>query len=158
MKKLLLTAAIFVSTSASADFTLLSGVDTRNGLNLAAEIGFGPALVGIKGLGNIEQSFTVTPSNSFKGVEKDTSLYGGYRLGNGVAVKAGAVFSSYDIEITNTNLKESESIIRPMIGFGYNFTSGLTMDVHYTAAEKLDIGANKVQLKDSYTFLLGYRF
>ncbi|SON48782.1 outer membrane beta-barrel protein [Vibrio tapetis] len=160
MKKLLIATAILASSAASAnvDFTLLGGIDTQNGLNLAAEVGFGQAVVGVKGLGSIEETLMLTQTNTLTGTQNDTTVYGGYRLGNGMAIKAGAVFSSYDVKITGTSIDDSRSTIRPMVGFGYDFSDNFTMDVHYTASSELNAEGRIITLDDSFTFLAGYRF
>jgi len=169
MKKLLLATTILASVNASAntDFTLLGGLDTQNGLNVAAEVGFGAVSFGIKGLGSIESTLSgVNPDNgkliNVTENQDDLSLYGGYRLGNGMSVKAGAVWSTYSLKAQEdgvAKIDESKSVIRPMIGFGYDFSDRFTMDLHYTMSSSVDTAPSmEYKFEDSFTFLAGYRF
>lgn len=167
MKKLLIATAILASSAASAnvDFTLLGGIDTQNGLNLAAEVGFGQAIVGVKGLGGIESTMSGIVDSTpvtLNEDQNDLSIYGGYRLGNGMSIKAGAVWSTYTVTAVAggvTKLDESKDAIRPMIGFGYDFNDRFTMDVHYTTSSTIDTAPGlEYTFEDSFTFLAGYRF
>lgn len=167
MKKLLLATAVLVSTNASAlDFTVLAGVDSNNGPAVAAEIGVGYGLIGFKAMGGFETTSydrsTPSQDNKITESQSDVSFYAGYRLPAGFSAKIGFAMSTYEAkDEEQTFVPLAEVAFRPMIGIGYDFTSNITMDIHYTTgskAEPLETTGKTYTFEDSVTIMAGFRF
>ncbi|USD66462.1 hypothetical protein [Vibrio sp. SCSIO 43136] len=162
MKKLLLaTALVTVSgiASANVDFTVLGGFESSDGLNLGAEVGFGAAVIGYKGLGGSE-SMSANQMVTFTESTGHDTIYGGFRLGNGMTVKAGAMITSLEKSAEALGQKESKSgsVIRPMIGFGFDVNPNVVVDLHYTMSGEIQADTELHTYDDSIGLLAGYRF
>ncbi|USD66915.1 hypothetical protein [Vibrio sp. SCSIO 43136] len=171
MKKVLLATAIlagstFATTaSANMDFSILGGYDSDSLLTFGAELGYNDVIFGLQSYGSQTSSIGVAEESY-----SDWGLYGGYRLPNGLALKAGAVLS--DISITGqegkVTYKGEETLFRPFIGAGFG-TGNWTLNLHYALGAETTIKpkgsdgsvSKKGQLvsyEGNWSLMAGYRF
>ncbi|USD67779.1 porin family protein [Vibrio sp. SCSIO 43136] len=187
MKKLAIAAALLTSLNAFAaeeksdfDFAFLGGYDTANGSAIALEAGYKQFIVGVQGYNTLTESnphVEELPELGYVATEqKDYSIYGGYRLDNGIAFKAGATMSNVDAGTTlnlpllgNKSAKGDNSVVRPFVGLGYDVTDNWNVNLHYTFAAKQDVKMmdgdmhiSDMDIEHKYqqnvSLMVGYRF